>query len=84
MTKIDIECYAIGKTSAHVLTDEEQRIIASSNVNLQNSTNVQQFNRRTQYITVSSIQGADVGTTRYAATCQMTIRFNMALLLHSI
>ncbi len=45
MTKIDIECYAIGKTSAHVVTDEEQRIIASSNVNLQNSTNVQQFNR---------------------------------------
>ena len=45
MTKIDVECYAIGKTSAHVLTDEEQRIIAYSLVNLQNSTNMQQFNR---------------------------------------
>ena len=47
MTKIDAECYAIGKLVAYVLTDEERSIIVSSNVavNFQNGSNVQQFHR---------------------------------------
>ena len=47
MTEIAVNCYIIGKTSVHTLTENERSIIDASNlvVHFGNESNVQRFNR---------------------------------------